>query len=195
MTPATPPLTADPGSDPVKAALGDPQTLEELRKMARVFLRRGRPGITRSQLAQLVDDVISRAAETALDKRALFDPARGSKVSSWLVGHVQNAVRKEACPRQPRRARPVDWETVFDPAPTPVDQVASRAEQERLRFALERLAGRDRQLVEWHYFDGLTAVQIGARLDTSPSNVRVWLHRARKEVEELLTPPRQEGDS
>jgi RNA polymerase sigma-70 factor (ECF subfamily) len=195
MTPATTPPTAAPADDPVRAALRDPRTLQQLRQGARVLLRRLRAGAPQTLLDQLTDDVVARTAETAL--RAHFDPDRGT-VSAWLSGINRNIVRKEIGARHVPAACPgaVDWETLLpDAAPPPDEQAAARDDAERLRAALVQLDPQDRQLLEWHYFDDLPATEIGRRLSTPAATIRVRLHRARKAVEAILAPSREEANS
>lgn len=194
MTLAPTPSSAAPTDDPVRAALRHPQTLERLRVEARVLLRRVRPGLSQTLLAQLADEVVSRTVEIAL--KANFDSARGTSVSAWLAGITRNVVRKELCGRPSRVAQPaaVDWDTFLpDTAPSPDEQAVTRDEAERVRAVLDRLPPHDRQILEMCYFDGLTATEIGKRLNALPATVRVWLHRARKATEQLLTLSRGEG--
>jgi RNA polymerase sigma-70 factor (ECF subfamily) len=196
MTPGTTPTTAAPPDDPVRAALGDPRTLDELRLGARVLLCRARPGAPGTLLAQLVEEIVSRAAETALSAR--FDATRGTSVSAWLFGIIRNIVKKETCDRPPRVTFPaaVDWAKVLpDAAPPPDEQVEAQVEAQRVRAALAQLGSRDKELLEMHYFDGLNAPEIGARLNVSAATVRVWLHRARRAAEQILAPSRGEDES
>ena len=156
--------TAPPAEDPVQVALRDPRTLDELRLGARVLLRRARPGASQTLLAQLTDEAVSRTVETALTAR--FDMTRGTSVSAWLAGIVRNIVRKETRGRLAVAPGPaVNWDClVVDTAPPPDEQAAARAEAEQVRTALGQLNPSDRQLLEMHYFDQLTAPEIGERL-------------------------------
>jgi len=195
MTPGTTRPTAAPADDPVRAALGDPQTLEHLHLGIRVLLRRAMPGTPPVRLTQLADDIVSRTSEAALAGQ--FDTTRGTSVRAWLFGIGRMMVRKEASGRKPGSPRPAafDWDNLLtDPAPPPDEQAAARAEAGRVRAALVRLDPWDRTLLEMHYFDGLTAAEIGSRLNASPATVRVWLHRARKAAEKFLAPSRGEAD-
>src|SRR5260370_498003 len=181
MTPATTPSSTTPADDPVRVALGEARTLEQLRLLARVLLRRARPGVSQTMLAQLVDEVVSRTVETAL--KGHFDPARGTAVSAWLAGIARNIVKKETCARPSLTAGPaaIDWENLLqDTTPTPAEQAATRDEAERVRAVLARIESQDRQLLEMHYFDGLTAAEIGSRPNAAPATVPVLLHPGRK---------------
>lgn len=196
MIPATPPPTAAPVDDPVRAALNDPRTLERLHVGARAILRAALPGASRTLVGQLADDVVSRTIEAALTAR--FDVARGPSVSAWLFGIARNMVRKETEGRRSctATAPPVDWDRlVADPAAGPQEQAELRAERERVQAVFAQLAPHERELLGMHYVEGLTAVQIGQRLQASPATVRVRLHRARKAVELALAPSRKEGGS
>jgi RNA polymerase sigma factor (sigma-70 family) len=191
---ATVPMTPD---DPVRAALRESRTLDDLRVGARVLLRRAIPGLSQTMLLQLVDEVVSRTHEAALTGH--FDDTRGTSVSAWLFGIARIMVLKVSSARRICAIRPppsVDWEKCLpDAGPSPDEQLARQSLREEVRVALGRLEPQDRQLIEMRYFDDMTAVEIGARLNAPAATVRVWLHRARKAVEQLLTPMRGEAGS
>jgi RNA polymerase sigma-70 factor (ECF subfamily) len=196
MTLGTTTTTGAMPDDPVRAVLSDPRTLDKLRRGARVLVRRTKPGAPRTRLIQLIDEIVSRTTETALS--ACFDASRGTSVSAWLFGILRNIVRKETCDRPPCLNHPVDfdWEKLLlDTVPPPDEQAAERFEAQRVRAALALLSSHDRDLLQMHYFDGLRAVEIGVRLKVPAATVRVWLHRARKAVEQILAPSGGKDDS
>lgn len=195
MPSATRPAATDPTDDPVRLALSDARTLEDLRTGVRVLLRRVRPGVSRTALADLAEDVLSRTAQIALSSR--FDAARGPSVAAWLYGIARMIVRKETSGRRRRTVTPTqhDWAaSIPDPVASPDEQVIAQSEAERLREALAQLDQEQRRLLEMHYFDGQTAADIGARLSVAPATIRVRLHRARKAAEALLDPQRGEAN-
>lgn len=55
-----------------------------------------------------------------------------------------------------------------------------------LEQAVFRLGERDRQLVTLAYFNELSLVEVGRIMGIPEANVRVYLHRARKRLRELL---------
>jgi RNA polymerase sigma-70 factor (ECF subfamily) len=139
----------------------------------------------------MADEIVSRTVEAALQSQ--FDTTRGSSASAWLFGIARKMVLKErgARPRRPVQRGPVNWEQCL-PAATlrPDEQLEANDERERVRTALAELGSHDRRLIEMHYGDGLSAPEIAAQLNVAPGTVRVWLHRARKAVEKVLSPLR-----
>jgi RNA polymerase sigma-70 factor (ECF subfamily) len=118
-------------------------------------------------------------------------------VSAWLFGILRNIVRKETGGLVPciNHCVAFDWEElILDTVPPPDEQVVKRVEAQRVRAALALLSSHDRDLLQMHYFDGLTAVEIGVRLKVPAATVRVWLHRARKAAEQILAPSRGKDD-
>ena len=55
-----------------------------------------------------------------------------------------------------------------------------------LERAVFKLDERDRQLVTLAYFNELSLVEVGRIMGIPEANVRVYLHRARKKLRELL---------
>jgi RNA polymerase sigma-70 factor (ECF subfamily) len=118
-------------------------------------------------------------------------------VSAWLFGIIRNIVKKKTCdPLRVSYLPAVDWARVLpDASPPPDEQVVAQVEAQRVRTALAQLGSRDQELLKMHYFDGLTAPEIGARLNIPAATVRVWLHRARRAAEQILAPSRGKDDS
>lgn len=77
-------------------------------------------------------------------------------------------------------------ELISDPAPSVEDIAISRQELGRVQAAIDRMPQRARQVFVMSRIDGLTYVEIGARLDISPktvfSHMVVALQRLRAEM-------------
>ena len=60
--------------------------------------------------------------------------------------------------------------------------MSAREELSACLRALDALPDRQREVVGLRAFEGLTTSEVAARLETSPGNVRVMLHRARQQL-------------
>lgn len=70
--------------------------------------------------------------------------------------------------------------------PTPVSQIADKAEQVLLLRALRRLPLDDQITLELFYWKGLGAAEIGAVFEQTASSIRTRLQRARAKLEQLI---------
>lgn len=63
---------------------------------------------------------------------------------------------------------------------TPESRMIEKQSVEQMRLSLERLQPRYREVMRLHYIEEMSVNEISARMDISPSNVKVLLMRARK---------------
>jgi RNA polymerase sigma-70 factor (ECF subfamily) len=56
----------------------------------------------------------------------------------------------------------------------------------RLRRGLEKLEAKDREIIQWTFFDDLSGAEVAALLGCTPNNAYVRLHRALKRLREIL---------
>ncbi|HEV2890851.1 MAG TPA: RNA polymerase sigma factor [Frankiaceae bacterium] len=118
------------------------------------------------------EDVLQDALTRAWRRRETFDPARGT-VSAWLCGIVA-----DQCRQRRRRERP-DVETL----PPAMRDDAAAVDVE---LAIRKLAPRQRQVVELHYFAGLPVADVAAALGISEGTVKSTLADARARLRDLL---------
>ncbi len=78
-------------------------------------------------------------------------------------------------------------------APDPQKIVFARIEAEEIRQAIRTLPEAQRTAVRMHYFDGITAVEIGKAMGISDGAVRKRLLDARRALLKLLKPAFAEG--
>jgi RNA polymerase sigma-70 factor, ECF subfamily len=156
-----------------------PLLYEELRRIARLYLRRERPGHTLQPTA-LVHEVYFRLIDQRrVDwrNRAQFLGLAASMMRRVLVNHA----RDRAAARRGGGAEKVSLRFADEPAEgTGVDVLA-------LSHALDRLAEIDERkarVVELKFFGGLTTEEIGHVLDISTATVerewsfaRAWLYQ------------------
>lgn len=124
------------------------------------------------------EEVVAVTFERALARRGRFDPRRGSP-RAWLFGIARHAAVDELR----RRGRSATWthEPPDAAVPDPADAVAERDEADRRRAAvaaaIDRLPGRDRELVALKFHAGLGNAEIAAVLGISATNAGSRLHR------------------
>lgn len=108
-----------------------------------------------------------------------FDPSR--RFSSWLYRIAQNA-----CVDALRARR--DWAPIDEVDPPGADAAPLVADTSpRIAQAVSALPARQRAVLHLKYALDLDAVEIAERLDMTPGNVRVVLHRAIKLLREKLS--------
>ena len=133
--------------------------------------------------AQAVDEVMQEVALAAVESRA--PPVDPSKVGAWLY---RLAVRQTLLyrRRQGRRRRLVDrYAARYRPreedcrCPDPLGWLMTGERDGLIRECLERLAGRDVEILLLKYAEGWSYQQLAEHLRISHSAVEARLHRAR----------------
>ena len=154
----------------------------ELRRIARAFMRRQQPGHTLQPTA-LVNEAFIKLfgdAEPQLTDRAHFLALMSRVMRQVLVDHARS---RAAAKRGGGEAR-VPWDTSIE---VPADQGNEHVRLLDLHGALEALASENAslaQVVEMHYFGGMTAEEVALALARSVHAVRhdirlarAWLRR------------------
>jgi RNA polymerase sigma-70 factor (ECF subfamily) len=118
------------------------------------------------------EDVTALAFERAYRRRRSFDRRRG-EARAWLFGIARNAALDEL-----RRRRRVA-RLVSDPEADPVaeDDADGVLRRTAVRSALDRLSGRERELVALKFHAGLSNAELARVLGVSESNAGTMLHR------------------
>ena len=126
-------------------------------------------GLVRNRSA--AEEVTSQAFERAWRKRRQIDSKRGTP-RTWLFGIARNAALDELRHRSRHapEAHPDAPSDSPDPGETAVDRAA-------LQRGLDKLNGRERELVALKFFAGLTNAEIAAVTRTSETNAGTRLHR------------------
>ena len=158
-----------------------PMLYDDLRKVARAQLRRGRPGATLDTTVLVHELYLKMADQLRLDARD-----RGHFLA--ISAHAMRQVIADYARRRTAAKRGGDSD------PVPLDEVPEIADREArwlldVDQALERLAGRDERMakvVECRFFAGFSEEETAAALDTSVRTVqRDWM-RARAWLKEGL---------
>ncbi len=139
---------------------------------------------------QAVDDVMQEVAVAVVANRAPLADSR--KLAPWLY---QIAVRQSLLYRRKhgRRRKLVDRYAVrLQPkesdsrSPDPLQWLLAEEQAEQVRFAMQELSGRDREILLLKYHHGWSYREISAHLHISESAVEARLHRARKRLRDHL---------
>jgi RNA polymerase sigma-70 factor (ECF subfamily) len=154
-----------------------PLIYSELHRMARSFFRRRRPGETLQPTA-LVNEAFLKLFDNGQQQfvdRAHFLAVMSRVMRQVLIDHARAA----AATKRGGEAQRVDWDTAVI-----VDPAGSRSPLLMLEVdrALEALSGENpalAQVVEMHYFGGMTAEEIALVANRSPHAIRHDLRLAR----------------
>ena len=158
-----------------------PMLYDDLRKVARAQLRRGRPGATLDTTVLVHELYLKMADQQRLDARD-----RGHFLA--ISAHAMRQVIADYARRRTAAKRGGDSD------PVPLDEAPEIANREArwlldVDQALERLAGRDERMakvVECRFFAGFSEEETAAALETSVRTVqRDWM-RARAWLKEEL---------
>lgn len=163
---------------------------EHAQRVARWASLLGGPGID-------AEDVVQ---EVFLTVQRHLPSFRGeSLITTWLYRITANAVRHRRRRERVRRffgvSSPEQALRVASPRPTPVEELERRQTASVVYRVLDRLSDKQRTALILFELEGLSGHEIAERMDISPNNVWVLLHRARDRfAAELEGLERREGD-
>ncbi len=150
-----------------RAAIGDREAFSTLvrRYAGPVF------GLCRRLLGDEAEaeDRVQEAFLKAYEHLDRYDPAR--RFAPWLFRIAQNACIDGL---RARRA----WGPLPDELPSAAAPPLGWEERDALDQAVATLPAKQRAVLHLKYAEGLSAPEIGARLDMTPGAVRIALHRA-----------------
>jgi RNA polymerase sigma factor (sigma-70 family) len=125
------------------------------------------------------DDLVQDALTRAWQKKAQFDPARGT-ATTWLLAIVADQARTA------RRTRNRWLRVVDDTADVPERAAEVRDPDVDLDRAIATLSERQQLAVQLHYFVGLPIDEVAAVMACSPGTVKSTLFDARARLRALL---------
>ena len=125
------------------------------------------------------DDIVQDALTRAWQKRALFDPARGTP-TTWLLAIVADQARSA------RRTRVRSLRVVDDTAELPDRPSLDVQADLDLDRAIDQLAERQQLAVHLHYFVGLSVDETAQAMSCSTGTVKSTLFDARSRLRALL---------
>lgn len=143
-----------------------------------------RAGASGAEADEIVQDVML----TVWRKAEQFDPHR-AQVSAWIYQIARN--RQIDIARKERRPVPEALKTEPESEPDASQIVALEQETRKIRTALTKLPGEQRDMIEKAYLGELThqeiSTQTGLPLGTIKSRIRLGLERLRHELKDLKT--------
>jgi len=144
--------------------------------------------------ADAAEGILGEVFRIAFERRVRFDAAYAS-ARPWLYGIASNLLRKH------RRAEARQLRAVARLAGEPAAPggteglVGARVLFPRLAEALEALPEGERDALLLFAWEELSYEEIAAALEVPIGTVRSRIHRARKELRELLAPPGKDPGS
>ena len=140
------------------------------------------PRISSMDLDEIFADVLYHLLRDDMRKLRMYDPERGTKLSSWIGMISVNAAYDylRSAGRRPLLDR---LDGAVDPAPeierTPLDALIEKERWEHLNGVLTDFSDRDRRFVELYYRDGLDPQAIAAAMSISLKTVYSKKHKIR----------------
>jgi RNA polymerase sigma factor (TIGR02999 family) len=167
-----------------------PLIYEELRKMARRYMRQQNPGHT-LQTTALIHETYLRMVkqkEKHFENRAHFFGVAAQAMRHILVDYA----RARQTARRGGAARPISLE---EAALVTAERAAELVAFDEALKELEKLSKRQSRVVELRYFGGLSVDETATVLSVSPETVmrdwsmaKTWLHRALGAESEVCPP-------
>lgn len=114
--------------------------------------------------------------------RSRHDFDRRARLRPWLFTIALN-LRRDYVRRRGRQPVEVPFDGAKAVSPHPVERLASA---QQTRMALEVVTPRQREIVELHFFNGLTFPELAQVLGISTSAAKVAAHRAYKRMRSYL---------
>lgn len=175
------PRPIDPDAEEVRLTLsGDDEAYGRLirRHENRIARQMWRFNRDPDGCAELVQDVFVEAYYSLKNFRGEAPFAHWLSRIASRVGYRHWQERE----RQPATAPLNEWEGATPPSDAPETRQAA----ELLHRLLDRLGAEDRLVLTLHYFEDLTAREIGERLEWSRDMVKMRIFRARQRLKELI---------
>lgn len=138
------------------------------------------------------EDAAALVFQRAFEAASRFKSGQGS-VRAWLFAIAHNTVANAHRGRRPHR--PIeDAARVADGQPSPDDQAIRAEERARLQFALSRLTGDQRSVIELR-MAGLSSAEVAQAMNKSVAAVKMLQLRAIDRLQELMhAPGNEKGD-
>lgn len=154
------------------------------------------PRISAVDVDEIFADVLLNLLRDDMRKLRMYDPERGTKLSSWIgmisINSAYDYLRSAG--RRPLLDR---LDGVVDPADaverTPLDMLIEKERWDHLNEALTSFSERDRTFVELYYRDGLDPASIAAAMSISLKTVYSKKHKIRAHLRKIVQACRGEN--
>jgi RNA polymerase sigma-70 factor (ECF subfamily) len=126
-------------------------------------------------------------------KLRLYDPERGSKLSSWigLIAVNSSYDHLRSCARQPMLDQIDGTPDRVDDRPSPLDNLLKKEQWVRLSELAADFSARDRRFMELYYHRGLSPSEIALRMEISVKTVYSKKNKIRKRLLAMSAGERQ----
>jgi len=129
--------------------------------------------------------------QRAMDR---YDPTK--PFDRWILtitsNHCISQLRRQQRERQIFVTDTAETAADRDPGPTPLAQLQSQEESQRLRVAIEGLPDKYRVPLVLRYYGELSYNEIADQLDISRDNVAILLFRAKRSLRQAMTAAEKE---
>ncbi len=147
------------------------------------------PSLSSADLDEIYADVMMQLVRDEMHKLRIYNPARGTKLGSWICMISVNAAYDflRSAGRRPLLDK-VDGQ--LDPHDeldrTPLDQLIEKERWEHLNGLLNEFTDKDRMFVELYYQKGMEADEIAAEMQISLKTVYSKKHKIRAHLVRCL---------
>jgi RNA polymerase sigma-70 factor, ECF subfamily len=147
------------------------------------------PNLGTADLDEIYADVLMQLVRDDMRKLRLYNPSRGTKLSSWLgmisanaaYDHLRGAGRR---PVLDKDGDVLDPETEHDRSP--LDMLIEKERWSHLNGLLAEFTDKDRTFVELYYQRGLEAEQVASEMQISLKTVYSKKHKIRAHLMRCL---------
>ncbi len=135
--------------------------------------------------ASLAEDLVQETFLRVWNRAQAFDAQRGA-IGPWLLAVARNRAIDYLRSAGGRERNALELEENAHPSLyTDMERDILASDKARLiRAALERLAPKQREVIELAYFEGLTQTEMAARLGEPLGTVKTWVRTALKNLRE-----------
>lgn len=129
------------------------------------------------------DDAAEVTQLTFIQAYKQLDSWRGENFGAWVT-IIANHIALRLLEKEKRRAT----QTLDDNIDAPEETYDEQKEQQlqRLEQAVSQLPEADRQIIQWHYYDGIPLQTIADRVGQTENNIKVRLFRIRERLKKKI---------
>jgi RNA polymerase sigma-70 factor (ECF subfamily) len=147
------------------------------------------PSLSGADLDEIYADVMMQLVRDDMHKLRIYNPARGTKLGSW-IGMISVNAAYDFLRSAGRRPLLDKVDGTLDPHEecdrTPLDQLIEKERWDHLNSLLSDFTDKDRTFVELYYQKGLEADEIAAEMQISLKTVYSKKHKIRAHLVRVL---------
>jgi RNA polymerase sigma-70 factor, ECF subfamily len=147
------------------------------------------PSLSSADLDEIYADVMMQLVRDDMHKLRIYNPARGTKLGSW-IGMISVNAAYDFLRSAGRRPLLDKVDGALDPHEecdrTPLDQLIEKERWDHLNTLLSDFTDKDRTFVELYYQKGMEADEIAAEMQISLKTVYSKKHKIRAHLVRVL---------